>query len=94
MLAYRGAPSDKTVPIGMGDRLMGAFERSLTLTLILLGLGLISPLAFVPRLIWSLRGYQEEFKRVTIFSKLGASFTTAVGIAFLLLTVPFPTNLF
>ncbi|MFQ5611282.1 MAG: DUF3307 domain-containing protein [Anaerolineae bacterium] len=91
MMAFQGAPSDKTLPIGLSDRLLGASERTISLLLIVLGLGFISPVAFAPRLFVMLNGKQDKLDRVAAFSKAGASFVTALSIGLILLFIPFPS---
>lgn len=93
-LALQGAPSDKTVPIAMSDRVVGGFERVLALVLTLLGLWIFTPLAFAPRLLWLLRRVQDPNDRLTTFSKTVASLATALLVGVLLLAVPLPAHLF
>ena len=82
------APSSKElVPIRRSDRVLGAFERVVTVALIVLSLGLFIPLVFLPRLYWLLHEDAPPNK-IAIYSKMGTSFVTALAIGLTLWLMP------
>lgn len=82
--SYAAAPGSKTiVPISFSDRIMGAFERVTSIVLFVVSMGILTPLAFIPRLYWLVR-QDNPPNKVNIVSKTGISFLAVMVIAVLL----------
>lgn len=88
--AAQGQEVKQTVKIDTDDRVFGALERILATIFILLGLGLLAPLVFLPRLgLMVYRGQARE-NRTAVTTKVVTSFASAVIVALLLNTIPIP----
>jgi len=88
--AAQGQEVKQTVKIDTNDRVFGALERILATFFILLGLGLLAPLVFLPRLgLMVYRGQARE-NRTAVTTKVVTSFASAVIVALLLNTIPIP----
>jgi hypothetical protein len=88
--AAQGQEVKQTVKIDTDDRVFGALERILATIFILLGLGLLAPFVFLPRLVLMIRRGQARENRTAVTTKVVTSFASAVIVALLLNAIPIP----
>jgi len=90
ILATQGTEIKHTVPIESTDRVFGGLERIVATLLILGGFGILTPLIFVPRLIWMIYQGQAQSSRTTMITKVVTSFATALIVGIILYSIPLP----
>lgn len=88
--AAQGQEVKQTVKIDTEDRVLGACERILALTLILTGFGLLAPLVFLPRLALMIRQGQARQDRTAVTTKVLTSFGSALAVSLLLASIALP----
>ena len=88
--AAQGTQIKHTVAIESSDRIFGGMERIVGTVLILLGLGILTPLVFLPRLAMLLYSSQAQSNRSTIITKVVTSLGTALLVGFVLYNIPMP----
>lgn len=86
--SFKQKPGDNKfiAPIHLSDRLMGGLERLVGLALAAVSLGLLLPLAYLPRLLW-LGKTEKSAGYLSLGTKTGTSLITGVLLALLLLSV-------
>lgn len=89
--AAQGQEVKQTVKIGTLDRVLGGFERTLAVVLILAGSGLLAPLVFLPRLAIMIYQGEARKNRTAVTTKVATSFGTALIISLVLFNIPTPT---
>jgi hypothetical protein len=90
VLASRGTDIKITVPIESADRVFGGLERIIAAILIVVGLEILVPLVFVPRLVWMIYQGQAQQNRTTMITKVVTSFVTAIIVGLVLYYIPMP----
>lgn len=86
--SFKQKPGDNKfiAPIHLSDRLMGALERLAGLALAAVSLGLLLPLAYLPRLIW-LGKTEKSAGYLSLGTKMGTSLVTGLLLVLLLTSV-------
>ena len=90
VLALLGTEITHMVKIETSDRLLGAIERIVAVTLILFGYWFLAPLVFVPRLLYMIRQGQLKMDKVGVITKVATSFATVLLIILILANIPYP----
>ncbi len=89
--AAQGRETAQIIAITSVDRILGGLERITAMLLIMLGLGILAPLMFLPRLALMIYQEQATLNRTAVTTKVLTSFGTAMIIGYLLYYVPVPT---
>jgi hypothetical protein len=87
--AAQGQEVTQTVKIDTEDRVLGSLERIIGVILVLVGVGWLTPLVFIPRLAIMVHQGQARENRSAVVTKVVTSFSCAmlVGLVFLRITL-------
>jgi hypothetical protein len=88
--AAQGQEMGKPLSIDREDRILGSLERIAAVTFILLGLPMLAPLMFAPRLAVLVRRGDLKTNRSALVTKMLTSVGVAMLVSLILLNVPPP----
>ena len=89
--AAQGQEVTQALSIDTEDRVLGAIERILGMTLMLSGFGLVAPLVFLPRLAFMIHQGKARESRTAVTTKVITSFASAALVSLLLYSISAPT---